>query len=93
MKYFVESLPRSCFYCDCCHTKDFDYKYKIDGDKFCGIENMEVNDFYDYNHETRRRPDWCPLREIPQKKITKYSDAGNMYRGGWNDCIDEMIGE
>lgn len=64
MKYFVEEVPQSCWFCDCCHTKDYDSRYKIDGDKFCGIENMEVNDYY----ETQRKPDWCPLREISDEK-------------------------
>lgn len=64
MKYFVEDLPKSCFYCDCCHTKDYDRRYKIDGEKFCGIENTEINYYKYYNDETGCRPDWCPLIEI-----------------------------
>lgn len=63
--YFVEILPKSCFYCDCCHTKNYDSKYKFDGEKFCGIENIEVNNYYDHNEETSSRPNWCPLRELP----------------------------
>ena len=72
MKYFVESLPRSCFFCDCCHTKDYDCKHKSDGEKFCGIENMEVGYYYDHNYEDNAgRPDWCPLREIPDDCLDK----------------------
>lgn len=90
MKYFVEDLPSGCSYCDCCHTKDYDYRCKIDGEKFCGIEDLEIGkEFYDY--EKPQRPEWCPLKAIPKKKVTEYSNAGNMYRNGWNDCIDEMI--
>lgn len=66
MAYFVVSLPKSCFFCDCCHTKDYDNTYKIDGEKFCGIENMEVDFYYDHNLQNNvGRPNWCPLREIP----------------------------
>lgn len=88
MKYFVKNLPQSCFYCDCCHTKPYGRRYKIDGEKFCGIVNMEVNDHYDDEfYDNAGRPNWCPLREIPYK----YTDVADMYRVGWNDCVDEMI--
>ena len=64
--YFVESLPQSCFYCDCCHTRDYDRRYRLDGEKFCGIKNMEVDDYYDHNKfDNDGRPSWCHLREIP----------------------------
>lgn len=66
MAYFVVSLPKSCFFCDCCHTKDYDRTYRIDGEKFCGIENMEVDYYYDHNLQNNvGRPNWCPLREVP----------------------------
>ena len=72
MKYFVEILTRSCFYCDCCHTKPYDRRYDIDGEKFCGIENLGVDYYYDYNYEDNQgRPDWCPLREIPDDCLDK----------------------
>ena len=96
MKYFVESLPRSCFYCDCCHTKQYDSRYKLDGEKFCGIENMEVGYYYDHNYEDNAgRPNWCPLREIPEQKeiFNNCDDYLNGVDDGWNECIDAMIGE
>lgn len=91
MKYFVESLPKSCFFCDCCHTKDYDSRYKIDGVKFCGIENMEVDNYYDHNKfDNDGRPNWCPLRKIPEKKIGfHYADEYD-YCAGWNDCLKKM---
>lgn len=69
MEYFVELLPQSCFYCDCCHTKDYDSRYRFDGERFCGIENIEVDHYYDYDKVGR--PDWCPLREIPNYCLSK----------------------
>lgn len=62
--YFVEYLPKSCFYCDCCHTKN--YKH------ICGIKNMEVGIHYDHNeYDNDGRPDWCPLRMIPDDCLDK----------------------
>ena len=37
--FYVLNTPLSCFTCDCCHTKDYDYRKQIDSEKFCGIEN------------------------------------------------------
>ena len=40
-----------------------------------------------------RKPTWCPLREVPQKKDTKYNPTRNPYiTQGYNACIDEILG-
>ena len=90
MAYFVESLPKSCFFCDCCHKKDYDSRYKIDGEKFCGIENMEVCYYYDHNkYDNVGRPNWCPLRELP-KHMLRFGETDD-YAEGYNDCLDEIL--
>lgn len=45
-----------------------------------------------------KRPSWCPLRPLPERK-----DEGSvlkplpfevyMYRYGFNECLDEIVGE
>lgn len=94
MKIFVEFLPINCSYCDVCHTRPYDNKYKIDGEKFCGILNEDVEVYY---YHGDGRPEFCPLREIPKKIqlkgiITNYGCSTD-YEDGWNACIDEMIFE
>ena len=43
--------------------------------------------------EVEKRSEWCPLREVPQKKDTKYNPARNPYiTQGYNACIDEILG-
>lgn len=44
------------------------------------------------------RPDWCPLRELPEKKETVYPQEcyDNSYwsdemRAGWNACLDMIL--
>ena len=41
------------------------------------------------------KPDWCPIKEIPEKKEIK--DAVNMTSLGWiegfNACLDEIEGK
>lgn len=94
MAYFVASLPKSCFFCDCCHTREYDSRYKIDGEKFCGIENMEVDSHYDHHkYNNDGRPKWCPLREIPKEiniRQVPYEADYYSYSMGWNDCLDKM---
>lgn len=38
------------------------------------------------------KPDWCPLRKIPDKKKLNYKDYGkDMEAEGFNTCIDEIL--
>ena len=92
MKYFVKELPGNCSLCDCGHTKPYNNRHRIDGEKFCGILNENVEVYY-YGDS---RPGWCPLRKIPKRKglqgLTQF-DTDNHYEMGWNACIDEILGE
>ena len=45
--------------------------------------------------ENDDKPDWCPLREMPEKKKTigTESETERIYMNcGWNDCIDAIGG-
>lgn len=37
--------------------------------------------------------EWCPLKALPEKKVPYGSDIFNDYINGWNDCVDEILGE
>lgn len=97
--FYILNTPLSCFTCDCCHTKDYDYRKQIDSEKFCGIENRNVNDYCDYVNP--RKPDWCPLKEIPKRKEkVKYYGNGvlgindmskSIFNDGYNACLDEIL--
>lgn len=41
---------------------------------------------YRYN---KSKPDWCPLKDIPEK----YDTVSMNFELGYNACIDEMLGE
>ncbi|MCI6782928.1 MAG: hypothetical protein MR594_04755 [Lachnospiraceae bacterium] len=37
------------------------------------------------------KPDWCPLRELPEKaNHPAYCDNGRFDKG-WNTCLDEIL--
>lgn len=43
-------------------------------------------------HTGENRPDWCPLKEVPERAYHEnYCDAGR-YDKGYNDCLDEILG-
>ena len=43
------------------------------------------------------KPDWCPIRTIPEKKtltgdVSSTEKVGDeLVRAGWNACIDELL--
>lgn len=47
-----------------------------------------------YDCESKSRPDWCPLMDLPEKDNGDYPantfDSG--FVEGWNQCIDEITG-
>ena len=91
----VMDMPDSCFHCDCCHEKPYDNRYRIEGEKFCGIEDMGVDKYYDsFCSKEPMRPSWCPLKELPTKesgemtiRSDEYSDG---FADGFNSCLDEI---
>ena len=51
----------------------------------------------EYAQRTITKPNWCPLSPLPQKKgkhgeLHEY-DTDIHYEIGWNDCLDEILGE
>ena len=50
-----------------------------------------------YDCESKSRPDWCPLKPLPEKfddeKERKLGDFEPLFKIGWNACIDEITGE
>ena len=80
----VIDMPKSCNKCKL-KTHRFGFttnKMKV-GCKFKGDILTDV---------LSDRPNWCPLKPMPSKyELT--TEKGNRYAVGWNDCIDEILGE
>ena len=44
------------------------------------------------NELTKKKPDWCPIKEIPSRiDVLKYPHSMKFSRG-WNACLDEIEG-
>lgn len=83
----VMDMPKSCRECDLRVIGSYNFCTGADGRK---IDQMKI-----INNDIK--PDWCPLREVPQKREEKYaSDVGLRDSGfidGWNHCIDTILKE
>lgn len=81
----VMDMPESCFDCN------FLYCNADAGIDSC--QAMEVSRIVD--SETYEKPDWCPLRELPEHKRTigKENEGDTLLMNvGWNACLDEITG-
>ena len=47
----------------------------------------------DEPYDPNTKPDWCPLREVPEKDKSFARNNAYHYQCGWNDCIDKVLGE
>ena len=50
-----------------------------------------------YDCESKSRPEWCPLKPLPEKKeyivpIDNVESQKDIIAVGWNACIDEITG-
>lgn len=50
-----------------------------------------------YDCESKSRPDWCPLKPMPEKKeyivpIDNVESQKDIIAVGWNTCIDKITG-
>ena len=81
----VMDMPECCVDCCCGYFE----RYTKELNLVCGATGEDANNV--------RKPDWCPLRELPEK-ITDlksgYEDIStSIRRVGWNACLDEILEE
>lgn len=63
--------------------------YSSQGKPFCTHAKRSLDSFC-------WKPDWCPLKEIPEKQTRDYPEYDRYISGwddGWDACINEILGE
>lgn len=59
----------------------------------CKLQDFATCRIANKCHVGDKRPDWCPLRELPEKKLAD-TDLLTMESGiveGWNACLDKIL--
>lgn len=82
--YLIMDMPKNCAECSLCSSQDDEY--------FCISDDFEHYLGTRFaSHNATERPNWCPLRELPQR-VEEAIGTGNMFKAiGWNECIDEIM--
>ena len=81
----VMDMPDSCMGCNFLYCDAENNSESCQAREKSRIVDLENDD----------KPDWCPLREMPEKKKTigTESETERIYMNcGWNDCIDAIGG-
>ncbi len=77
----VMDMPESCFGCNLCHIDDWEDRATCQA-----YETAKEVD-----SDTFEKPEWCPLRKLPEKvNHPDYCDNGRFDKG-WNACLDEIL--
>lgn len=86
--------PENCLDCQFCYELDEGVE------ACCSIsdddEDASIMKKIDYEHGyCQGKPDWCPLKPLPEKDDfdDPYDEYYTGYRGGWNRCLEEIVGE
>lgn len=86
----IIDMPESCDMCD--FVDDMQPPRYGEKTLYCGVPGIG-DDVTDY---IACRPDFCPLRELPEHKRTIGTESEYdkiLMNAGWNACLDALLGE
>ena len=85
----IINTPKSCGECPCCYVLENDW-----GDFISARCQMKYKGFVDkYSEYNKGRPEWCPLRQLPEKIECERCRADYDLCQGFNRCIEIITGE
>ena len=61
----------------------------------CGIPHNNGNVdmvFEPIDIDSEARPDWCPLKPVPEEQLIWYDDSSSDWERGYNSCLREIVG-
>lgn len=94
----IDYTPENCYDCpfgtEYCGNLEYEGRCELAG---CLNSDMRLITEELYDYECESRPDWCPLKPLPEKfdneKDRKLGDFEPLFKIGWNACIDEITKE
>lgn len=82
----LDRMPNSCHECPLFNSGYTDMCCK-------GMNYKTIN--YPYPKDFRQ--EWCPLKAVPERESVdrscEYDYCDECYTVGWNDCLNEILGE
>lgn len=81
----MDDMPECCADCYCGYFERDTKELNL----VCGATGEDANNV--------GKPDWCPLRELPERKeklpVEKYEFGrlGKAFVSGWNACLDKIL--
>lgn len=95
----VIDTPKNCYDCpfgtEYCGDSEYEGCCEL---AECLDSDMRLITEEHYDCESKSRPEWCPLKPLPEKKGTSKVASGyesgyeKGYEKGWSDCFDEIAG-
>ena len=73
----VIEMPSSCSECPCCYVTRCEVNEKA----------LKTSEIYEC------KPDWCPLKPLPDKKPHAEDVLEVFVNTGYNACVDEILGD
>lgn len=93
----VIDTPENCYDCpfgtEYCGDSEYEGYCEL---AECLDSDMRLITEEHYDYESESRPDWCPLKPLPEKMIIPRgarNTDGLEYAFGYNTCINEITGE
>lgn len=94
----VVDTPRNCYDCpfgaEYCGNLGYEGCCELAG---CLNSDMRLITEELYDYECESRPDWCPLKSLPERKeyivpIDNVESQKDIIAVGWNACLREITG-
>lgn len=95
----VMDTPKNCYDCpfgtEYCGNLEYEGCCEL---AECLDSDMRLITEEHYDCESKSRPEWCPLKLLPEKKeyinsVSNIEATKNIAAAGWNACLREITGE
>lgn len=80
----VIDTPECCNECEMCEETDRNHCV-------CRVSLDEIGLFNKTIEDDSAKPDWCPLRDLPDKKPCMAMGKWLNFNCGYNSCVDEIL--
>jgi hypothetical protein len=76
----MDEMPECCADCSCGYFESGTKKLNL----ICGATGEDANNV--------GKPEWCPLRELPERSDHPEHCDNGRFDAGWNGCLDAIEG-